>query len=118
MCGPGYELDEKGIPQPIEPESEGSSNAKGPGYFIQPYTLSAGSGYFRAMDEEGTGVLVGDAFKTVIGRLEEEMPMEPKESPWMTPKAAKLIEEAGAEGKIDYVKFVTEELESPRDDAL
>jgi len=54
----------------------------------------------------------------VIGRLEEEMPMEPKESPWMTPRAAKLIEEAGTEGKIDYVKFVTEELESPRDDAL
>jgi hypothetical protein len=36
----------------------------------------------------------------------------------MTPKAAKLIEDAGAEGTIDYVKFLTEELESPRDDAL
>lgn len=66
----------------------------------------------------GKGVLVGDAFKTVIGKLEEDMPMEAKDAPWMTPKAAKLIEEAGAEGIIDYVKFVTEELESPRDDAL
>jgi len=43
-AGPGYELDEKGIPQPIEPEAEGSSNAKGPGYFIQPHTLPAGTG--------------------------------------------------------------------------
>jgi len=36
----------------------------------------------------------------------------------MTPKAAALIEEAGAEGTIDYTKFLMEELESPRDDAL
>ena len=27
----------------------------------------------------GKGVLVGDAFKTVIGKLEEDMPMEAKE---------------------------------------
>ena len=31
------------------------------------------------MDEDGKGVLVGDAFKTVIGKLEEDMPMEAKE---------------------------------------
>uniref|UniRef100_A0A7S0Z0U5 Uncharacterized protein n=1 Tax=Hemiselmis tepida TaxID=464990 RepID=A0A7S0Z0U5_9CRYP len=74
--------------------------------------------YFKGMDEEGKGVLVGDAFKTAIGKLEEEMPMEAKDAPWMTPKAAALIEEAGAEGTIDYVKFLNEELESPRDDAL
>ena len=74
--------------------------------------------YFKAMDEEGKGVLVGDAFKTDIGKLEEDMPMEAKECPWMTPKAAKLIEEAGTEGLIDYSKYLMEELESPRDDAL
>ena len=70
------------------------------------------------MDEEGKGVLVGDAFKTVIGKLEEDMPMEAKECPWMTQRAAKLIEEAGTEGLIDYNKYLMEELESPRDDAL
>ena len=32
--------------------------------------------FFKAVDEEGKGVLVGDAFKTVIGKLEEDMPME------------------------------------------
>ena len=39
-------------------------------YFLQ---------FFEAMDEDGKGVLVGDAFKTVIGKLEEDMPMEAKE---------------------------------------
>jgi hypothetical protein len=39
-------------------------------YFLQ---------FFKAMDEDGKGVLVGDAFKTVIGKLEEDMPMEAKE---------------------------------------
>ena len=39
-------------------------------YFLQ---------FFKAMDEENKGVLVGDAFKTVIGKLEEDMPMEAKE---------------------------------------
>lgn len=74
--------------------------------------------YFKAMDEEGKGVLVADAFKTAIGNLEEAMPMEAKDAPWMTPKAIALIEAAGAEGTIDYGKFLLEELESPRDDAL
>ena len=78
-------------------------------YFLQ---------YFKAMDEEGKGVIVADAFKTAIGKLEEDMPMEAKECPWMTPKAAKLIEEAGTEGVIDYGQYLNEELESPRDDAL
>ena len=181
LCsGPGYTIDKLGVPQPIEPEFEGSSMAKGPGYFYQPHALVPGTStdtmlgdeqskltedelafvckvsqhvhsmlfaaltenlmceqaveddqaeikkacfqyffqYFKAMDEEGKGVLVGDAFKTVIGKLEEDMPMEAKECPWMTPKAAKLIEDAGAEGLIDYSKFLMEELESPRDDAL
>lgn len=118
---------------------QGSTMAKGPGFFIQPHTLPPGTGvegyfgddsatlpeddvaflckaveddqaeikkacinyflaFFKAVDEEGKGVLVGDAFKTVIGKLEEDMPMEAKEAPWMTPKAAQLIEEAGAEG--------------------
>ena len=36
----------------------------------------------------------------------------------MTPLAAKLIEEAGESGTIDYVKFVETEMQSPRDDAL
>eukprot|EP00285_Hemiselmis_virescens_P010352 CAMPEP_0173381804 /NCGR_PEP_ID=MMETSP1356-20130122/4237_1 /TAXON_ID=77927 ORGANISM="Hemiselmis virescens, Strain PCC157" /NCGR_SAMPLE_ID=MMETSP1356 /ASSEMBLY_ACC=CAM_ASM_000847 /LENGTH=241 /DNA_ID=CAMNT_0014335821 /DNA_START=73 /DNA_END=795 /DNA_ORIENTATION=- len=66
--------------------------------------------YFKGMDEEGKGVLVGDAFKTAIGKLEEEMPMEAKDAPWMTPAAAALIEEAGAEGTIDYEKFLMGEL--------
>ena len=181
LCsGPGYTIDKLGVPQPIEPEFEGSSMAKGPGYFYQPHALVPGTStdtmlgdeqskltedelafvckvsqhvhsmlfaaltenlmceqaveddqaeikkacfqyffqYFKAMDEEGKGVLVGDAFKTVIGKLEEDMPMEAKECPWMTPKASKLIEDAGAEGLIDYSKFLMEELESPRDDAL
>ena len=119
-------------------------------YFLQ---------FFKAMDEENKGVLVGDAFKTVIGKLEEDIPMEAKEvcadwletskmralsfsslfsgtwdrdssltasnlkphieqAPWMTPLAKQLIEEAGDEGTIDYVKFVTQELQSPRDDEL
>lgn len=74
--------------------------------------------FFKSMDEDGKGVLVGDAFKTVIGKLEEDMPMEAKDAPWMTARAQKLIEDAGTEGTIDYVKFVEEELASPRDDAL
>lgn len=74
--------------------------------------------YFKAMDEEGKGVLIGDAFKTAIGNLEEAMPMEAKDAPWMTTKASALIEAAGTEGTIDYQKFLMEELESPRDDAL
>ena len=160
MCGPGYTL-EGGKPVPIEPETEGSSKANGPGYFYQPHALTAGTGvegffgddakvpaddvaylckvlaaarthalppqrsvharhsnafapgsppalcglklalaiqvveddqaeiktacidyflqFFKAMDEDGKGVLVGDAFKTVIGKLEEDMPMEAKE---------------------------------------
>jgi len=36
----------------------------------------------------------------------------------MTPLATKLIEEAGESGTIDYVKFVWDEMQSPRDDAL
>jgi len=142
MCGPGYTL-ENGKPVPIEPEEEGSTTAKGPGFFIQPNSLTPGTGvegyfgdnaklpeddvayickfveddqaeiksaciqyflqFFKAMDEDGKGVLVGDAFKTVIGKLEEDMPMEAKEAPWMTPLAAKLIEEAGESGTIDYL---------------
>ena len=172
MCGPGYTL-ENGKPVPIEPEEEGSTTAKGPGFFIQPNSLTPGTGvegyfgdnaklpeddvayickvgvaicsrtidaahppaaypalsacasfpfvlplrtpqgfrpsggpdmrvpplqfveddqaeiksaciqyflqFFKAMDEDGKGVLVGDAFKTVIGKLEEDMPMEAKE---------------------------------------
>ncbi|KAJ1472411.1 hypothetical protein T484DRAFT_1975351, partial [Baffinella frigidus] len=78
-------------------------------YFLQ---------FFRAQDEENKGTIVGDAFKTVIGKMEEDMPMEAKEAPWMTPRAAQLIEDAGAEGTIDYYKFLYEELQSPRDDAL
>jgi hypothetical protein len=157
MCGPGYTMEgPKAIP--IEPESEGSTIAKGPGYFIQPHTLPPGTGvegffgdgaklaeddvaylckhveddqgeiksaclnyflqFFKAMDEDGKGVLVADAFKTVLGKLEEDMPMAAKSAPWNTPLAEKLIEEAGADGTIDYVKFVETELQSPRDDAL
>lgn len=74
--------------------------------------------FFKAMDEDGKGVLVGDAFKTVIGKLEEDMPMEAKEAPWMTPLAAKLIADAGEGGTIDYYKFLETEMGSPRDDAL
>ena len=44
MCGPGYTLDENGKTQPIEPESEGSNTAKGPGFFVQPNTLTPGTG--------------------------------------------------------------------------
>ena len=40
------------------------------------------------------------------------------QAPWMTPLAAKLIEEAGESGTIDYLKFVETEMASPRDDAL
>lgn len=29
--------------------------------------------FFKSMDEEGKGVLVGDAFKTAIGKLEEDV---------------------------------------------
>ena len=163
MCGPGYTMEgPKAIP--IEPESEGSTIAKGPGYFIQPHTLPPGTGvegffgdgaklaeddvaylckvsfvssvphhhfgpflapnpqpsspfiqthngrlfpnlpatraflqhveddqgeiksaclnyflqFFKAMDEDGKGVLVADAFKTVLGKLEEDMPMAAK----------------------------------------
>ena len=43
MCGPGYTL-ENGKPVPIEPEEEGSSTAKGPGFFIQPNALTPGTG--------------------------------------------------------------------------
>ena len=43
MCAPGYTL-EGGKPVPIEPETEGSSKAKGPGYFYQPHALTAGTG--------------------------------------------------------------------------
>jgi hypothetical protein len=43
MCGPGYILD-GGKPVPIEPEAEGSSQAKGPGFFIQPNSLTPGTG--------------------------------------------------------------------------
>ena len=45
-------------------------------YFLQ---------FFKAMDEDAKGVLVGDAFKTVIGKLEEDMPMEAKEVTLPTP---------------------------------
>ena len=44
MCGPGYTLDENGKQQPIEPESEGSATAKGPGFFVQPNALTPGTG--------------------------------------------------------------------------
>lgn len=44
MCGPGYTLDENGKTQPIEPESEGSNTAKGPGFFVQPNALTPGTG--------------------------------------------------------------------------
>ena len=44
MCGPGYTLDETGKQQPIEPESEGSATAKGPGFFVQPNALTPGTG--------------------------------------------------------------------------
>jgi hypothetical protein len=30
-------------------------------------------GFFKSMDEEGKGAIVGDAFKTAIGKLEEEV---------------------------------------------
>lgn len=43
LSGPGYTIDKLGVPQPIEPESEGSSIAKGPGYFYQPYALIPGT---------------------------------------------------------------------------
>ena len=45
MCGPGYQMDATtGKIAPIEPESEGSTVAKGPGFFVQPNTLTPGSG--------------------------------------------------------------------------
>ena len=43
MCGPGYTL-EGGKPVPIEPDAEGSSLSKGPGFFIQPHSLTPGTG--------------------------------------------------------------------------
>jgi hypothetical protein len=46
------------------------------------------------------------------------MPMEAKEASWMTPLAAELIEKAGENGTIDYLKFLETEMASPRDDAL
>ena len=90
-------------------DDQGEIKAACVSYFLQ---------FFKAMDEDGKGVLVGDAFKTVIGKLEEDMPMEAKEASWMTPLAAELIEKAGENGTIDYLKFLETEMASPRDDAL
>jgi hypothetical protein len=151
-------VDKAGLVSPLEPDAEGSSTNKGPGFFYQPFALAPGMGtdgflgddtaalteddvayvckvcrssghqivqrhayralicfscppperererescitltqrfsqqveddqkeiknacfqyligFFKSMDEDGKGVIVGDAFKTAIGKLEEEV---------------------------------------------
>ena len=52
LSGPGYAIDKLGVPQPIDPESEGSSVAKGPGYFYQPYALVPGTSTDAMLGDE------------------------------------------------------------------
>ena len=83
--------------------------------------------YFKRIDEEGQGKLLGDTFKSVLTELEESHGMS-----FMTDRAAALIKTAEAcakdpdenkgleqpegEGEmIFYEDFLCKELKSPRD---